>query len=81
MKEISVAVLAEGVLVVVLTGAGPGVVLAKEVPVAVLAGDFLCTKPVEGVPTVVCVLGYLLPLVYPPRGNCTMLGIPRIIPD
>ena len=48
-EEISVTALAEGVLVVVLTGYGPGVVLAKELLITVLASSFLFTEPVEGV--------------------------------
>jgi hypothetical protein len=44
----SVNALAEGV--VVLTRYGPGIVLAKEVLIAVLAGGFLSTQPDEGVP-------------------------------
>ena len=68
--------LAEGVLVVVLTGDGSGVVLAKEVLVIVLNGDVLCTEPVEGVPTVVRVLGFLLSLMYPTQWQFVYVGGP-----
>ena len=52
--------------VVVLTGYGPGIVLAKEVLIAVLAGGFLSTEPDEGVPR----------LVYPTKWQLDYVGIP-----
>ena len=43
---------------------------------SVLTGEVLCTEPVEGVPTVVHILGYLLRLVYPTQWHLDNVGDP-----